>query len=71
MYEKEFLTTVVIFGVVLTFTACGNNTGAYITSGIDNEKSEIQTEMKMNVQVGDYTFTATLENNTAVFTIAE
>ena len=25
-----------------------------------------QTDMKMNVQVGDYTFTATLENNTAV-----
>ena len=69
--RKNFLTTVVILGVVLTFTACGNNTGECITSDINNEKSEIQTEMKMNVQVGDYTFTATLENNTAVFTIAE
>lgn len=32
---------------------------------VEEEKGE-QTEMKMNVQVGDYTFTATLENNTAV-----
>ena len=30
-----------------------------------------QTEMKMNVQVGDYTFTATLENNTAVDELVE
>ena len=34
-------------------------------SEAEEEKGE-QTEMKMNVQVGDYTFTATLENNTAV-----
>ena len=32
----------------------------------ENEVEGEQTEMKMNVQVGDYTFTATLENNTAV-----
>lgn len=30
------------------------------------EKEGEKTEMKMNVQVGDYTFTATLENNAAV-----
>ena len=32
----------------------------------NEEETGGQTEMKMNVQVGDYTFTATLENNTAV-----
>ena len=30
------------------------------------ERAEEQTEMKMNVQIGDYFFTATLENNAAV-----
>lgn len=34
-------------------------------SEVEEEEGE-KTEMKMNVQVGDYTFTATLENNTAV-----
>lgn len=32
----------------------------------NDEETGEQTEMKMNVQVGDYTFTATLENNMAV-----
>lgn len=32
----------------------------------NDEETGEQAEMKMNVQVGDYTFTATLENNTAV-----
>ena len=36
----------------------------------EEEKGE-QTEMKMNVQVGDYAFTATLENNTAVDELVE
>lgn len=35
------------------------------------EETGEQTEMKMNVQVGDYTFTATLENNTAVDELVE
>ena len=30
------------------------------------ERAEAETEMKMNVQIGDYNFTATLENNPAV-----
>ena len=33
---------------------------------LESEEKEGQTEMKMNVQVGDYIFTATLENNEAV-----
>ena len=32
----------------------------------NDEETGEQTDMKMNVQVGDYTFTATLENNAAV-----
>ena len=32
----------------------------------NDEETGEQTDMKMNVQVGDYTFTATLEKNTAV-----
>lgn len=36
-----------------------------IESSNENEEGE-QTEMKMNVQIGDYNFTATLEENEAV-----
>ena len=32
----------------------------------NEEEKEERTEMKMNVQIGDYTFTATLEDNAAV-----
>ena len=37
----------------------------------NKEETGEQAEMKMNVQVGDYTFTATLENNTAVEELVE
>ena len=37
----------------------------------NDEETGEQTEMKMNVQIGDYTFTATLENNTAVEELAD
>ena len=37
----------------------------------NDEETGEQTDMKMNVQVGDYTFTATLENNTAVEELVE
>lgn len=37
----------------------------------DNEEEKEQTEMKMNVQIGDYTFTATLEENAAVEELLE
>ncbi len=33
-------------------------------TGADTEREQV--DMKMNVQIGDFTFTATLENNTAV-----
>lgn len=39
-----------------------SNTGTNETS----DTQEDETEMKMNVQIGDYTFTATLEQNQAV-----
>ena len=63
-----------ILTCVLMFSACAaqenRNTdmrenGAIGTSD-DNNTQEDETEMKMNVQIGDYTFTATLEQNQAV-----
>lgn len=43
-----------------------NKPEADVNQPENEEETGEQTEMKMNVQVGDYTFTATLENNTAV-----
>ena len=37
-----------------------------MTDTENDEETGGETDMKMNVQVGDYTFTATLENNAAV-----
>ncbi|MDE6282285.1 MAG: hypothetical protein K2M15_10970 [Oscillospiraceae bacterium] len=46
--------------------------GAEAVSSVADEKGEKeQTAMKMNVQIGAYTFTATLENNDAVQELAE
>ena len=42
-----------------------NENGAVGTSD-DNNTQEDETEIKMNVQIGDYTFTVTLEQNQAV-----
>ena len=85
--KKYILIIAAVLGMILVFTACGGNTSEDTLDGItdtqndepvaddsesNNEKEEgEQTEMKMNVQVGDYTFTATLENNTAVDELVE
>ena len=37
----------------------------------NNQEEKEQTEMKMNVQIGEYTFTATLEENAAVEELVE
>ena len=37
----------------------------------NNQEEKEQTEMKMNVQIGEYTFTATLEENAAVEELIE
>lgn len=45
---------------------------AVLLTGCDNrEQKEENSEMKMNVQVGNNTFTATLENNAAVDALVE
>ena len=59
---------------VIVLSACAvqenSNTDTSENGNIDtNNNSDIkedETEMKMNVQIGDYTFTATLEQNQAV-----
>ena len=72
---------------VLMFSACaaqenrdiraseGSTTGTSEDSNTDtsenNNTQEDETEMKMNVQIGDYTFTATLEQNQAVSEFVE
>ena len=42
-----------------------------ISTSENNNIQEDETEMKMNVQIGDYTFTATLEQNQAVNELIE
>ena len=53
-----------------TSTGEDSNTGTSENSNAsmsdNNNTQEDDTEMKMNVQIGDYTFTATLEQNQAV-----
>ena len=44
----------------------GMSESSDIRAGENNNTQEDETEMKMNVQIGDYTFTATLEQNQAV-----
>ena len=75
--KKYFLKITVTLGMVLALTACGGNADTNTSDNIAETKTENdeeigeQTDMKMNVQVGDYTFTATLENNTAVDELVE
>ncbi len=68
-----------ILTCVLMLSACAaqenrntdmSENGAIGTSD-DNNTQEDETEMKMNVQIGDYTFTATLEQNQAVKELAD
>ena len=64
---------------VIVLSACAvqenSNTDTSENGNIDtNNNSDIkedETEMKMNVQIGDYTFTATLEQNQAVNELIE
>ena len=54
-----------------TLTEQGSDSASNYNIPNDNiseseEKPEAETKMKMNVQIGDYNFTATLENNAAV-----
>ncbi|MCH5256373.1 MAG: hypothetical protein J1D87_03730 [Lachnospiraceae bacterium] len=75
--KKYFLILIVTLGMVLGLIACGGNVDTDTSDSISETKAENdeeigeQTNMKMNVQVGDYTFTATLENNAAVEELVE
>ena len=67
--RKILLTAVLVFGISLLPTACSGNTqsaAADENKSISKTEKDVQTEMKMNVKIGDYTFTATLEENAAV-----
>ena len=44
----------------------GTSENSDTSTSENNNTQEDETEMKMNVQIGDYTFTATLEQNQAV-----
>ena len=58
-----------------TGTSENSNTGTNESSNTgtneNNNTQEDENEMKMNVQIGDYTFTATLEQNQAVKELVE
>lgn len=98
--KKLLVTILLVFTMILTFAACGDNTNTLddipdvqtenqvniqedhkeneaisttesdsISTAEQSESAESKgekTEMKLNVQIGDYNFTATLEKNVAV-----
>ena len=68
MKKGYIFTVVVALGMALSLAACSENAGVDMSNdnNLKSEEEEGQTEMKMNVQVGDYNFMATLENNEAV-----
>ncbi|MBQ0078951.1 MAG: hypothetical protein KBS66_03535 [Eubacterium sp.] len=66
---KRWLAIVCICVLSMSFVSCGNNTteneaGETVASQTETEMKEM--DNKMQVLVGDYTFTATLEDNQAV-----
>lgn len=81
---KRFFVLLSLGLLVLMLTACGKNSTDAVDSGkpgnaatptevpTDNEKGEdINMDGKMKVQIGSYTFTATLEDNAAVGELVE
>ena len=69
MKKRYVLAVVAALGMALVFAACSDNAGVGMSNDTNlesDEEKEEQTEMKMSVQIGDYIFTATLENNEAV-----
>ena len=50
---------------MVSFTACQEKETETTTPAEEPIVEEVHGEMKMNVQVGDHTFTATLEDNEA------
>ena len=60
---KELICTVLLYTVLFTATACGNNK--------EVQQAEETTDMKMNIQIGETTFTATLADNSSVDALKE
>ena len=70
---KRYWIIVLIAICVLMLSACAAQGNRDISAGEnsdtgtnENNITQEETKMKMNVQIGDYTFTATLEQNQAV-----
>ncbi len=60
---KELICTVLLYTVLFTATACGNSK--------EVRQAEVTTDMKMNIQIGETTFTATLADNSSVDALKE
>lgn len=67
---KKFFILLMVFVLVMSFTACENETQSNSSEPIsvarkDTEEAEDMTVMKMSVTIGEQSFTVTLENNSA------
>ena len=67
---KKFFILFMVFVLVMSFTACENETQSNSSEPIsaarkDAEEAEDMTAMKMSVTIGEQSFTVTLENNSA------
>ena len=60
---KELICTVLLYTVLFTVTACGN--------GKELQQAEEAADMKMNIQIGETAFTATLADNSSVDALKE
>ena len=60
---KELICTVLLYTVLFTVTACGNSK--------EVQQAEEVTDMKMNIQIEETTFTATLADNSSVDALKE
>ncbi len=60
---KELICTVLLYTVLFTVTACGNSD--------EVQQAEEATDMKMKIQIGETTFTATLADNSSVDALKE
>ena len=60
---KELICTVLLYTVLFTATACGNSK--------EIQPAEEAADMKMNIQIGETTFTATLADNSSVDALKE
>ena len=60
---KGLICTALLYTVLFTATACGNSK--------EVQQSEELTDMKMNIQIGETTFTATLADNSSVDALKE